>query len=262
MNMFEIFVSLLLLSAGVLTLAFRNRRNVLVGFRIGYTWHSEKAWKKANTFAGLFSIAYSVVLLILAVHGIKITIFIVLMIFFVTLEVIAGTLIARREYEIEELSKEAPEKPESEINTSMKPYIVAQLVALAVYLLLVALLWNHLPHTMATHFGTNGKPNGYSGKLSGALVWPIVVWVIPFTLTVIAREPAFFARVALYPANYRVWGEFTTVMSWGLILISSMVLLYNVKIVSSTAITCSTIAFLAAVGLVTYRLIAAGIRGR
>ncbi|MCD6524433.1 MAG: SdpI family protein, partial [Thermococcus sp.] len=56
---FEMFVSLALLLGGLLALAFRKRRNPLIGFRVGYTYHSERVWEKVNTFAGIFSIVYS-----------------------------------------------------------------------------------------------------------------------------------------------------------------------------------------------------------
>ncbi len=42
----ELFMFLSFLAASLLILAFRNRRNPVVGFRVGYTYHSRRAWKR------------------------------------------------------------------------------------------------------------------------------------------------------------------------------------------------------------------------
>lgn len=49
---FEVFISLTLLAAGLLTFAFRNRRNYFIGFRIGYTYMSDRAWRKPTPLRG------------------------------------------------------------------------------------------------------------------------------------------------------------------------------------------------------------------
>lgn len=59
----------------LITLAFRNRRNVVLDLSLDYTCHSEGVWRKVNTFAGLFSIAYSRFLLGLALHAIPLDVF-------------------------------------------------------------------------------------------------------------------------------------------------------------------------------------------
>ena len=65
MDWLEVFISLTLLFAGIITLAFRNRRQYFIGFRVGYTYMSDKAWRKANTFAGLYMVFFSLFLLAL-----------------------------------------------------------------------------------------------------------------------------------------------------------------------------------------------------
>ncbi|WP_367883227.1 SdpI family protein [Thermococcus peptonophilus] len=76
---FEVFISLTFLAAGLLTYSFRNKRNYLIGFRIGYTYMSDRAWRETNTFAGLFMMVFSVLLLGLALAGIGILAFILIM---------------------------------------------------------------------------------------------------------------------------------------------------------------------------------------
>ncbi len=39
MKEFEVLISLFLLFSSLLVLAFRGRRNILIGFRVGYTYH-------------------------------------------------------------------------------------------------------------------------------------------------------------------------------------------------------------------------------
>jgi uncharacterized membrane protein len=255
---FEVFVSLLLLGAGLMTLAFRNRRNRLIGFRVGYTWHSERVWRKVNTFSALYSIAYSLLLLALALHGFPVTPFVITMLAFVLSEVVIGIWLARREYELEELSKEAPEKPPAtEVGipmTGIKPYLLAQLGLLGFYLLLVVLFWDKLPERVAVHFSASGEPNGYMDRLSGLVVFPILGWLIPFSLTFLAKDPGFFARLSA-GVTQRGWFEFNTIMSAGLVFTFITVLLYNVGVISANAINYATVGLFVAMGFGIYRLL-------
>ncbi|AHL23612.1 SdpI family protein [Thermococcus nautili] len=261
---FEVFVSLSLLLGGLLTLVFRRRRNVLIGFRIGYTWHSERVWEKVNTFAGVFSIAYSLILFVLALYGISMNVFILIMVAFVVSEVLLGFWMARREYELEELSKEAPEKPptagESEVKnelgeTSVKSYLLLQLGFLTFYLLLVALLWDRLPERVASHFNARGEPDSYSSRFWGMVGVPILAWLLPLVLTIPAKEPGFFARVTFYPKSLRAWCGFTTLLSGGMVFVFTLALLYNAGLLPSNAITYGAILFLGVILFAVYRLL-------
>ncbi|EEB74585.1 DUF1648 domain-containing protein [Thermococcus sp. AM4] len=254
---FEIFVSLLLLGSGLVTLAFRNRRNRMIGFRVGYTWHSDRVWRKVNTFTGLYSVAYSLLLLVLALHGFPLTPFILTMLVFVLSEVIIGTWMAKREYELEELSVEAPEKPpaKGEVErTGIRPYLLVQLGLLGFYLLLVALFWDRLPERVAVHFSASGEPNGYMDKFSGLIVFPVLGWLLPFSLTFLAKDPGFFARVSA-GVTRRGWFEFNTIMSAGLVMVFIAVLLYNIGSISASSINYVLFGFLAMMGLGFYRLL-------
>lgn len=93
---FEVFISLTLLAAGLLTFAFRNRRNYFIGFRIGYTYMSDRAWRETNTFAGLFMMVFSVLLLGLALAGLGILTFILTMLAGVVFLTVAGFRVAKK----------------------------------------------------------------------------------------------------------------------------------------------------------------------
>ena len=257
-KVFEVFVSLFLLGTGLMTLAFRNRRNRLIGFRVGYTWHSERVWRKVNTFGGLSLIVYSIILLCLAIYGVSMNAFTIAVVVFVVAEVLIGTWMAKREYELEELSKEAPEKPpatEVEIpRTGIKPYLLVQLGLLGFYLLLVVLFWDKLPERVAVHFSASGQPNGYMDRFSGLVVFPVLGWLIPFSLTFFAKDPGFFARLSA-GVTRRGWFEFNTIMSAGIVFTFITVLLYNVGAVSANAINYATIGLFVAMGFGIYRLL-------
>ena len=227
---FEVFIGLTLLAAGLLTLAFRNRRNSFIGVRIGYTYMSEDAWRKANTAGGLFFVGFSIFLVIMALMGASIQAFLLALIVGVLAGVGISTAVAKRAYELEELSTEAPEKPAGErIEANVKPYLALQLAFLGLYLLLVAVSWNSLPEPMAVHFDASGNPNGFMSRAWGAVGVPVMIWAMFFALTLLGRDPGFFARMKRFsPTGWRAWAEFNTLMSLGLIIVFSMGILYNV----------------------------------
>jgi len=239
----ELFVSLLLLGAGLVTLAFRNRRNRVIGFRVGYTLHSERVWWKVNTFVGLYLIACSLLLLALR-EALPLEVFIALTAVIVLSGTIAGTLLARREYELEELSTEAPEKPPATgKGTDVKPYVLLQLGLLGSYLLLAVLLWDKLPERMAIHFDVSGRPNLYVSRPFGVAL-PVLAWLVPFSLTLLA--PIGFSR-----RTYALM----TLLSAGLVFLADVVLLYNSALVPENAINYATLGFLV---LVLYWLLKRG----
>ena len=173
---FDLFIGLTLLVAGILTLAFRNRQNSFIGVRIGYTYMSEEAWRKANTAGGLFFVGFSLVLVIMALTGVSIQAFLLALIVGVLAGVGVSVDVAKRTYELEELSREAPEKPPGKkIEVNIRPYLLLQLVALGAYLLLVALNWSALPEPMTVHFDASGNPNGFMSKAWGAVGIPLMV---------------------------------------------------------------------------------------
>ncbi len=245
----ELFTSFGILLAGLLTLAFRNRQNPYIGVRIGYTYMSGEAWKRANTIGGLFFVALSLVMIALAVVGISVVIFTLLLVTGVLIGTALSIAVARRVYEMEEISTEAPEKPEGKrIEVNIRPYLLLQIAFLGAYLFLVALSWKALPDTMAVHFDFSGNPNGFMPKLEGAFLMPLLLWTVPFSLTALGKDPGFFARMGKFSASgWRVWGWFNTLLSLGILAVSLLMVFYNLGKLPSEVIKYSTLLFIALV---------------
>ncbi|ASJ08458.1 hypothetical protein A3L11_04105 [Thermococcus siculi] len=104
----ELFAGLSLLIAGVMTLAFRNRPNSLIGVRMGYTYMSEEAWRKANTAGGALLLGLSGILLAMTAAGVSMTTCTLVLLGGVLTVVGISSMVARKAYEIEEMSTEAP----------------------------------------------------------------------------------------------------------------------------------------------------------
>ncbi len=255
MKEFEVLISLFLLFSSLLVLAFREKRNPLIGFRVGYTYHSERVWKKVNTFSGTAMLMISLLLLGMAIKGVSTNVFILLSVSLLLGIVFAGLIMAKREYELEDLSKEAPEKPTGmELRTNIKPYILLQLGFMAFYILFVALFWDKLPERVATHF-TTGGPDSYGSKFWGVIGVPVLAWLLPLLLTLPAKDPGFFAKANFYPKSLRGWCLFNTLLSLGLVLVFTSALLYNAGMASVKAINYSAYITLGMVAVGIYFLL-------
>jgi len=124
--LYGLFLGTFIIIAGALTLTSRGEPGI--GFRIGYTYLSERARRKANRVSGIGTILTGVALVILSPFLPMVDLVAVLLLG------LGGTLTiayltAKREYELEELSKEAPKKP----GRSIKPprvgkYLILQLM--------------------------------------------------------------------------------------------------------------------------------------
>ncbi|WP_456366227.1 DUF1648 domain-containing protein [Thermococcus sp.] len=255
MNSFETLISLILLLSGLLTLAFRNRRNSFVGFRIGYTYQSDLAWKKTNTFAGLFIIGLSLLLLPLAFIGVAPNAFVLIMLAGVLILIPLGTAVARKAYELEELSTEAPEKPQKLVEINVRPYLILQILALLTYLLLAAVLWERLPGRVAIHFGPSGKPNGFASKTVGIILFPIAIQPVLIAMTYLLREPGFAPLLRFSRLGWKRSAELFTLLSVGVALLETAVLFYNAAFISSSWVNCSVWAFLGLILVGIYRVL-------
>ncbi|WP_297490509.1 DUF1648 domain-containing protein [Thermococcus sp.] len=255
MNSFEVSISIVLLLSGLLTLAFRNRRNSLVGFRIGYTYQSDFAWRKANTFAGLFITGLSLFLLFLAFIGVAPNSFVLIMLAGVLVLIPLGTAVAKRAYELEELSTEAPEKPQKPIEIDVRPYLILQLLVLLAYLLLAATLWERLPGKVAVHFGPSGKPNGFASKTVGILLFPLLIQPILIAMTYLLREPGFAPLLRFSRLGWKRAAELFTLLSVGVTLLETAVLLYNAAFIPSSWVNYSVWAFLGLILVAIYRIL-------
>ncbi|WP_206205117.1 SdpI family protein [Thermococcus sp. 9N3] len=124
--LYGLFLGIFLIIAGVLT--FTSKGEPGIGFRIGYTYLSERARRKANRVSGIGTILTGLALVILSPFfpmpwlmavvalGLGVT-------------VLLAYLVAKREYELEELSKEASEKPGRRIEPPrVGKYLILQLM--------------------------------------------------------------------------------------------------------------------------------------
>lgn len=68
----------------------------------------------------------------------------------------------------------------------------------------VAYFWNQLPDQIATHFDQEGKPNGYSGKVFGALFMPVLNLVLYFLFLVLPMLDPKRSNYSLFSDKYRI----------------------------------------------------------
>ncbi len=254
LDAFEMFISITFLLAGLLTFAVRNKQNPFIGVRVGYTYVSKEAWRKANTVGGLFFVFFSLLLAGLSIIDTSEVTFMLVMVAGLIGGLILSIIVAKNTYEMEELSLEAPEKPAGRrILVNIKPYLFLQLAFMSVYLLIVALNWDKLPEIIAVHFNAFRTPNGFMSRTWGALGMPILTWGLFFLMTVLGRNPGFSAgRKRFSPLG---WFEFNTLMSFGTVLMFSAIVLYNAGELSSRAVSYSVWLFLALAFIGTYRLL-------
>ena len=253
---FEVFISLTFLVAGFLTFAFRNRRNYFIGFRVGYTYMSDRAWRETNTFAGLFMVIFSAFLLGLSLAGVDIVTFTIVMLAGILVLGVFGFMIAKKAYEEEELSVEAPEKPAERIEVNVKPYLTLQLLGIVAYFILVALLWSSLPGRVAIHFSASGEPDSFASKTTGTLLFPLAVYPLFLVMTYCLKEPAFAPLFKFSRRGWKAFAEFITTMALGLVFLDVLLLLYDASRISSEWIGYSVWAFVGLTFLLIYRLFA------
>ncbi|WP_245608270.1 SdpI family protein [Thermococcus guaymasensis] len=124
--LYGLFLGIFLIIMGALT--FTSKGEPGIGFRIGYTYISERARRKANRVSGIGTILTGVTLVLLSPFLPMASLFAVVILG------LGGTLVlayftAKREYELEELSTEAPEKPGRRIEPpKVGNYIALQLI--------------------------------------------------------------------------------------------------------------------------------------
>ncbi|WP_168194738.1 DUF1648 domain-containing protein [Thermococcus aciditolerans] len=141
-------------------------------------------------------------------------------------------------------------------------YLLLQLVFLGAYLSLAAALWGKLPATIAVHFKSSGTPDIFLDKLWGVLGLPALVWLLPFVLTLLAKNSEFSLRMRIYPGKIKAWAELMTLMIAGVIVVMSTAVLYNARLTSGKAVSYAGVLLIAAVLMGIYRLITGGVDGR
>ncbi|WP_367884013.1 DUF1648 domain-containing protein [Thermococcus sp. JCM 11816] len=121
-----------------------------------------------------------------------------------------------------------------------------QLLGLIAYIILAAILWDKLPpERVAIHFNASGEPDNFASKTLGTLLFPLVVYPLFLVMTYFLREPAFAPLLRFSRrGGWKAFAEFTTIMAIGIVIIDSLVLLYNAGQVPSSWIGYSVWTFL------------------
>ncbi|WP_456459649.1 DUF1648 domain-containing protein [Desulfurobacterium sp.] len=242
---YQIAVSILSILMGVLLYAFRNTPNPYIGIRIGYTYLSKEAWRRANTFAGIYCMVSGFVLLAVSLifHPSR-SVFLAIILILAAVLAVQSYRIAKETYKREGLKTHVSaarlKKMEAK-STDVKLYLLVQLIPVVVYLILALALWNKLPDTVAIHFSASGRPNGYASKLSGALAIPLIVMAIVPVITAVSLKEPMLVR---YPkGGQKAIFKVLTGVQFIVATAVTLALLYNAGMISGNSIvllaTCS-----------------------
>ncbi|ASJ11673.1 hypothetical protein [Thermococcus thioreducens] len=125
------FLGLGIIAMGILT--FTSKGEPGIGFRIGYTYLSERARRKSNRVSGIGTVLTGFLLIILSPF-LSFPRLAALLLLGIGTTMLLAYLTAKREYELEEFSEGAPEKPGKAIKTpNLKGYIALQAAFLAIF---------------------------------------------------------------------------------------------------------------------------------
>jgi len=248
----ELFLSVLMLVIGALTLAVRDRLNPFVGVRFGYTYLSKEAWRRANTFAGIYCIVLGLCFLAVSLTvELPFEEFMIAYLLSIVPMVYLSYRIAKESYEKEDLTS-----PLNEVKPMVVPslgrIVVLQAIPMILYLIAVAILWSRIPETVAIHFGINGKPDTYASKPIGVLLISLAFMLLIISLTILSRSEPLLLRFSTAP-------NFLIVLQAFLAIVFFIVLLYNMGLISGDSVVLvsifGTIAILIlAVKFGTYRI--------
>ncbi|ASJ16317.1 hypothetical protein A3L04_04135 [Thermococcus chitonophagus] len=120
-----IWLGLMMLIIGILTLAVRNTQNPFIGVRFSYTYLSKEAWRRANTMAGTLSVILGAIVLIQAYLGTSKGIVLSTLAVGMFLLAVSTYSVAKKAYEIETM-KEEPRGEVEEITPGFPRVIYLQ----------------------------------------------------------------------------------------------------------------------------------------
>ena len=242
----ELIISVVMILIGVIVYAFRNTPNPYIGVRMGYTYLSKEAWRKANTFAGIYCIiAGSILLAVTLIFNPCRVVFLALLLISATILAVQSYRIAKETYEKEDmrtpLKKEA--KPIERI--IIKPYLIVQIIPIVFYLTLILLLWGNIPDTVAIHFDASGKPDNYADKFTGAILIPLFTMAIIPALTLLTLREPMLLRFPVYGTRQNVLFTLLTGVQIFIVIVETLTLLYNIGSVPGEWIVWFAIGFVA-----------------
>ena len=237
----ELIISVVMIFIGAVVYAFRNTPNPYIGIRMGYTYLSEEAWKRANTFAGIYCIIAGLILLaVTLIFNPPREAFLTLLLVLVAILAIQSYRIAKETYEQEDMKTPMKDaRPIEKID--VKPHLIVQLIPIVFYFILALIFWDKVPDVVAIHFDVSGKPDNYVDKFTGIVTIPLITTAIIPALTLLTlREPMLI--------RFPVYGKSFTLLTGLQILIATtmiLVLLYNIGSVPGKGIILFIVGFVA-----------------
>ena len=75
----------------------------------------------------------------------------------------------------------------SKIKNNLGTFIIT-LVALLLPMLAGVIIWNKLPDVVATHWGPNGEPDGYSSKAFAVFGWPSIILALHLIASLVTAK--------------------------------------------------------------------------
>lgn len=246
----EFAVSVVLIVVGVLTYAFRNRPNPYIGVRFGYTYLSKEAWRKANTFAGVYTTVLGLLLMILSLTlKIPKLVFLAIILIASAVLIVLTYKIAKETYEMEDMK--TPAYVTKPLKTEYpKSYLTIQIAPIVAYMILTAFLWDKIPSEVAIHFDIFGRPDSYADKFIGAVVIPTVAMCVIPLLTILSYKEPMITRLPAFESRSFV---FLTVVQYFVAAMIFLALLYNAGFVSGEIIVAFGCTFVVVlVGLVWF----------
>ncbi len=168
MNPIYLITSFVLIITGLLLYLIANRlpRNLLFGFRIGYTLSSRKLWIKYNRLSGLALALIGLISLVLSIFLVNIMVYVYVILGMTIASYIILTYMASREAEKELSFREVEER--EEVKHVIKKIIPVKpsypRILLAVLPPIISLITTYyllplLPEHIPVHYDINGVPD-------------------------------------------------------------------------------------------------------
>lgn len=114
--------------------------------------------------------------------------------------------------------------PEGSILIDMKRYWIMLGVLILVSIGLIVYAYPLLPHTIVTHWNASGIPNGYSSRLSGLLLFPLILIIMGVFAAVFPTIDPLKKNVKKFLPSYEM---FLSTISLFLIYLEYLVIRWN-----------------------------------
>ncbi|WP_187146079.1 SdpI family protein [Staphylothermus hellenicus] len=259
----SVFIGLILIITGIILYLFAERipRNLLFGFRIGYTLSSKKLWVKYNRLSGIVLVFIGLVTLFLPLFISNIMVLILILLGLIIVSTITLTYMASREAK-QELSFETvglgvagrriwrimPVKP------SPLRIILAVLPPLLSIILTLYLL-PYLPNLIPVHYDISGAPNRWDTlndflKITFPFIIGIECLPLIFMLVEIKAPMIFYAPRLPKKKFVNLLYDIGIMMAWLVMLVYIDILYYAINNKHIIPMTMFTVLILIVVAII------------